>query len=289
LNGLFAQTLKVDFDAFVEHWEKPHVNIPDKGEVTGWPRFHDMATQLRSPDISKRGQQGNYSVEIELNNSVHVACFFWPWNCHYCSEVVFVHGIASAVRHLAKYHTKLLVSLFTCPVCVEPYICEFDLFPEHYEIFHEPAESLCVTLDATNTHSRCGWGMAMMAWMQSVHSMGVNRDEIGRGSKSDNYRGVWGGYCPNRGEDYGEELARQIDNIRESRLPAEEAHLRAKIAHRRARAELERQEEERLRAARAKYKSRKEKRVEPESDSDSEEPERTPEPSVQAEVGQWSA
>jgi hypothetical protein len=290
LNGLFAQTQKVDFEAFVEHWEKPHVSIPDDG-VTGWPRFHEMATQLRSPDISKRGQQGNYSTEIELNNSVHVACFFGPWNCHYCKDIVYVSGIASAVRHLARYHSKLLVSLFTCPVCVEPYVVEYDSFPEHYEICHEPAESLCVTLDVTNTHSRVGWGMAMMAWMQTIHCLGVNREEVSKCGELDNYRGMWGGYCPNKGEEYGEELARQIDNIRESRLPAEEAQLRARIARRRARAELQRVEQERLKAARAKYKSKREKRIEPESDSDEEllsQAMRAPEPDVVVEDESWT-
>jgi hypothetical protein len=46
LDAIYMQFDKVDFDAFIDNWEKDHAEIPSMFEHRGWPRFHDMSIQL---------------------------------------------------------------------------------------------------------------------------------------------------------------------------------------------------------------------------------------------------
>jgi hypothetical protein len=165
--------------------------------------------------VSKRGRKGNYSVDLELNNSVMVAAFFGPWSCMYCDEVVIMRGIMTAVEHLSAKHVRLMTSFFSCPTCLQTVICTWDSFMEHYQSYHEMAESLCVTLDATCTHSRIGWGMAMVAWMTAVNSLGILRCQLSHEGEEENHRGKWGGYAPIEDERNCEGLSTALDAIKE--------------------------------------------------------------------------
>jgi hypothetical protein len=267
LDAIYMQFDKVDFDAFIDNWEKDHAEIPSIFEHRGWPRFHDMSIQLMSPDVSKRGRKGNYSVDLELNNSVMVAAFFGPWSCMYCDEVVIMRGIMTAVEHLSAKHVRLMTSFFSCPTCLQTVICTWDSFMEHYQSYHEMAESLCVTLDATCTHSRIGWGMAMVAWMTAVNSLGILRCQLSHEGEEENHRGKWGGYAPIEDERNCEGLSTALDAIKESWIPKAEGLRRIKAKQQRRKEEAERQAaEERLQRSRAEFAARRSQEVKVEDD-----------------------
>ena len=263
---------------YLQNFEKEYAEEGDEHPS----RFPSLEAQLRNQDLRHRDTSNNPpSVDWILSNTVHMQPFQGPHVCPWCGQTIKSKGVQTLMDHIYTQHSKIFLSMFTCPTCLPPTPLRWERFADHYVERHQSAEALLVVLDESAVSQRLAWGFALhVACLTDNYVNGykdVSMDEANQGFTE------LGGFVvceENNNEKAGRLLIEEINSLRDAHFKNGQTVL----AWTRFNDESERVRQEAdwraSQAARSLAKEIKRKRAAPQSDSGPSGPELPDRPAV---------